>query len=110
MNHLIEFLLFAGLVALTGKILPGIKLKSLATALIVALVFSLLNLGVNLLFFWIVVPLKWLSLGLITFVLNGFLLWLTDKMLEDFEIKDLKTTAIAAVVLTIGRIVIDRLI
>jgi putative membrane protein len=110
MSYLIEFLLFTGLVALTAKVLPGIKLKSLGTALIVALVFSLLNFGVNLLFFWLVAPLKWLTLGLITFVLNGLLLWLTDKMIEDFEIKDLPTTAIAAVVLTIGRIVIDRLI
>lgn len=110
MQWLIEFLLFAGLVALIAKVLPGITLKSFGTALVVALVFSLLNLGLHMLFFWVVLPLKWLTLGLMTFVINTLLLWLTDKMIDDFEIKDLPTTIFAAALLTIGRVLIARLV
>ncbi len=110
MSWLLEFLLFAGLVALVAQVLPGIKLKNFQTALVVALVFSLLNLGVNLLFFLIIQPLQWITLGLMTFVLNTLLLWATDKMLDDFEIKDIPTTFLAAVILTIGRVIIDRVI
>lgn len=110
MIYLIEFVLFAGLVALIAYLLPGIKLKSFGTAIVVALVFSLLNFGVHLLFSWLGVPLNWPTLGLITFVLNGFLLWLTARIVDGFEVNDLLTIAIAAILLTFGRLVIDRMI
>ncbi|MDA3791378.1 MAG: phage holin family protein [Desulfobacula sp.] len=42
-----------------------------------------------------------ITFGLFKFVINAFLLWLTDKLIEDFEIKGVFTTFIAAFLITI---------
>ena len=39
-------------------------------------------------------------------VINTFLLWVTDKVVDDFEICSLGMTFIMAVLLTVGRIVL----
>ena len=51
-----------------------------------------------------------LSLGLLGLVINALMLWLTDKLIEDFEIDSVKTTLIMAVLLTIGRVVLSWLL
>ena len=43
-----------------------------------------------------------LTLGLFLLVINTFLLWLTDQLFDDFEIEDMGTTFIAAVLITIA--------
>jgi len=51
---------------------------------------------------WILTtPLVILTLGLIYFVVNAVILWLTDKLVEDFQINNTATLLIAAVLLTI---------
>jgi putative membrane protein len=42
-----------------------------------------------------------LTLGLIFFVVNAMILWLTDKIVEDFHIDSTATLIVAAVLLTI---------
>ena len=42
-----------------------------------------------------------LTLGLFALVINAFLLYLTDVLVDDFEIDTLKNTLIGAVLLTI---------
>jgi putative membrane protein len=42
-----------------------------------------------------------ITLGLFKLLINAFMLWLTDKLMEDFEISDLWTTFIAAVLITV---------
>jgi putative membrane protein len=47
------------------------------------------------------IPLVILTLGLIFFVVNAVILWLTDKVVEDFNIDRTATLIVAAVLLTI---------
>ena len=84
-----------------ARFLPGIKLKKPYTAIIVALVYTLVNYTVGAVLSFMALPLLFLTLGLFTFVINAFLLWLTDKLLEDFEIDNIKTTVIAAACITV---------
>jgi putative membrane protein len=51
---------------------------------------------------WILtIPLVILTLGIIFFVVNAVILWLTDRIVEDFDIDSTATLIIAAVLLTI---------
>ena len=102
-----KLLLLSISIFLISKLVDGIRLKGFLTAVIVAVVYSVLDL----LLWWILVllsmPLIIITFGLFVFVLNTFLLWLTDQFIEDFEIKDLKTTFlvslyIAAINLILG--------
>lgn len=93
-----------------GKLLPGMKLKNFWTAIIVAIVYSLVNFFLYSLLSFLALPFIVLTLGLFIFVINAFLLWLTDKILDDFEIDSLKTTLIAAVGITLVNGVLNWLL
>jgi len=107
---LIEFLLFSGVVVIAAKTLPGIRLKSNSTAILVALVYSILNLVLGGLLGFLSFPFIIITLGLFYLVINTFLLWLTDKILDSFEIIDLKTTFLAALLLTVGKMAIRAIL
>ena len=86
------------------------RLKSYGTAVIVALVYGLLTYFL----FWLIaliafIPMM-LSLGLFGLVINAFLLWVTDKLIDDFEIDSVRTTLIMAVLLTVGKFILRLLL
>ncbi len=84
-----------------AQLMPGFKLKKPYTAILVAVVYSLVNFFLGWILVGLALPFMVLTLGLFTFVINAFLLWVTDKILEDFEIDNIKTTLIAAVGITL---------
>ena len=107
---IIDVLVTAGLLYALASALPGVRLKSYGTAVIVALVYGLLNYFL----FWLIaliafIPMM-LSLGLFGLVINAFLLWVTDLLIDDFEIDSVKTTLIMAVLLTVGKFILRMLL
>ena len=103
---IIDVVLTAGLLYVLASVLPGVRMKSFGTAVFVALVYGLLNYFL----FWAIALISFipmlLSLGLFGLVINAFLLWLTDKLVDDFEIRSFGVTFVMAVLLTVGRIVL----
>lgn len=110
LRPIIEVLATAGLLLVLASALPGVRLKSYRTAVIVALVYGLLNFFLGTVIGWILFIPMFLSLGLFGLVINALMLWLTDKLIDDFEIDSLKTTLIMAVLLTIGRVLLSWLL
>ena len=107
---IIDVLVTGALLYVLASALPGVRLKSYGTAVVVALVYGLLNYFL----FWLIalvafIPML-LSFGLFGLVINGFLLWLTDKLIEDFEIDSIRTTLIMAVLLTVGKFILRLLL
>jgi putative membrane protein len=102
---LIGWLLSAAAFLAVSKLLPGFRIGSFGTALVVSAVYSILYIVLHFILFkvfWILtIPLIILTLGLIFFVVNAVILWLTDKIVEDFNIDSTATLLMAAVVLTI---------
>jgi putative membrane protein len=102
---LIAWLLSGAAVLGVSKILPGFRIGSFGTALIVAAVYSVLYVVLHFILFkvlWILtIPLVILTLGIIYFVVNAVILWLTDKLVEDFHIDSAATLVMAAVLLTV---------
>src|SRR5262245_13193323 len=102
---LIAWLLSAAAFLGVSKLLPGFRIGSFGTALVVAAVYSVVYVVLHFILFkilWILtIPLVFLTLGIIFFVVNTVVLWLTDKLVEDFHIDSTATLIIAAVLLTI---------
>ncbi len=94
----------AATVLLGGRMIPGVRIKNVPSAIGVALVFSGLNwlLGgfIKLL---LVVP-AILTLGLlflfVPFIVNTIILWLTDKVLQPFELRTAKALLTLSAVIT----------
>jgi len=93
---ILNLLLLSVSVFVVAQLIPGIRIKNYGTAVVVALVYSLINFLLYKLLLIVAFPLIFLTLGLFIFVINAFLLWLTDQIIDDFEIRDFKTTLIAA--------------
>jgi putative membrane protein len=103
-------LLHLAILALTvyalSRLLPDIRIRSATTAVIVAVVFSVLNFLLG----WLIAGLLFvpaiLTLGLlflfIPFLVNVALLWLTDKVVSSFEIRSLRGLLIAAAAITLA--------
>jgi putative membrane protein len=102
---LIAWLLSAAAFLGVSKLLPGFRIGSFGTALVVSAVYSILYVVLHFILFkvlWILtIPFVILSLGIIFFVVNAVILWLTDKLVEDFDIDSTATLIVAAVLLTI---------
>ena len=107
---IIDVLVTSGLLYALATALPGVRLKSFGTALIVVLVYGLLNYFL----FWLIALIAFipmlLSFGLFWLVINAFLLWLTDKLIDDFEIDSIRMTLVMAVLLTVGKVVLQAIL
>lgn len=82
-------------------ILPGIRIKNFGTALAVAAVYGVLHLLLyRVVAFIAFIPMV-ITFGLFALVINAFILFLTDKLIKDFEINSFTTTFVAAVLLSL---------
>ena len=102
MDLILHLLILAGVIFVIAQTLPGIYVKGFGTAILVACVYSVINVVLGGILKFISIPFIFLSLGLFLLVINTFLLWLTDQLIDDFEIENLRTTFIAAVIITIS--------
>jgi putative membrane protein len=92
-------------VLVLARALPGFRIRTPSTALVVAVVFSLLNWSMG----WLIKVMLFLpailTLGLLFLILplivNLIVLWLTDKVLHAFEIADGRTLWLAAGAITL---------
>jgi len=98
---IVNILVLSVAVFLVSRFLPGIRIKNFMTAVIVAIVYSIINFLIGWLLVILTLPFIIISFGFFKFVINAFLLWLTDKIIKDFEIKGLFTTFIAAFFITL---------
>jgi putative membrane protein len=106
----IGWLLSAAAFLAVSKLLPGFRIGSFGTALVIAAVYSILHIVLHFILFevlWIltIIPVI-LTLGIIFFVVNAMILWLTNKLVEDFDINSTATLLMAAVLLTIANWII----
>ena len=103
---IIDVLVTSGLLYALASALPGVRVKSFGTALTVSVVYGLLNYVL----FWLIALIAFipmlLTFGLFGLAINAFLLWLTDKLIDDFEIDSVRTTFFMALLLTVGKIVL----
>jgi putative membrane protein len=88
-----------------ARIFPSVKIRSVGSAIVVAIVFSVLNFFVG----WLIrvalfIP-AILTLGVlflfIPFIVNTVLLWLTDKLLRSFEIETLGGLLASSAIITV---------
>ncbi|MEA2060869.1 MAG: phage holin family protein [Thermodesulfobacteriota bacterium] len=99
---IVNILILSVAVFLVSQILPGIRIKSFVTAIVVALVYSLVNFFLGWLLILLSLPFIIITFGLFKLVINTFMLWITDMLIKDFKIKDLFTTFAAAVLITLA--------
>jgi putative membrane protein len=101
LHLLLHWVLSAVSLTVLAKVLPGFRVDNFGTALVVAAVYGVLHvLLFKILAFVAFIP-RLLTFGLFDFVINAFLLFLTDKLVDGFKIDNFLITLVAAVLLAI---------
>ena len=98
---LLQWICSAISLLIVSKLLPGFHVKNFSMAMVVAAVYGVLNvLFFKLLSIVFFLP-NLLTFGLFSFVISAFLLFVTDKLLDEFKIEGIFPTLIGAVLLTV---------
>lgn len=89
MNLILRILLSAVAVVILAKILPGVGVDSYTTAIIVAIVLSLLNFIVKPILVILTLPVTILTLGLFLLIINGIIILLADYFIGGFSVNNI---------------------
>jgi putative membrane protein len=108
----------AAAVLVASKVLPGVRVKDTGTLVAVAVVFGILNVifgwGLKVLLALLTLPAVILTgglfYGLIVLGVNCLLVWITDKVLENFEITQRSSLYWTALFVSIAMYVVNRLV
>ncbi len=84
---------------IVANVVPGFGVETFYNALIAALVLGLANALVRPLFFILTLPVTILTLGLFTFVINAFMIWLVSTIVEGFVVEGFVPALLAALML-----------
>ncbi len=106
MHAILHLAVLALAIFALSRFFPGIvRVRSGSTAVVVAVVFSVLNFFLG----WFIRALLFvpglLTLGLlflfVPFIVNAVLLWLTDKLMSSFELRGARGLLVAAAIITL---------
>ncbi|MDA0710904.1 MAG: phage holin family protein [bacterium] len=101
MSTLMGVLSFGLSVFLVATIMPSVRVRSFTTALVVAAVYGILKFFLYWLLVAVSLPFIVVTLGLFLIVINAFLLWATDKLVDGFEIGSLLNTVVASIFISL---------
>lgn len=107
---IIRWIIITFTVFLIGMYLPGIEVASLYTALIVAVIFGILNGIIRPILMIFTLPITLLTLGLSTFIISALLLWFVASFVEGFTIDTFGAALIAAVIIWLASFVSNGLL
>lgn len=105
---LTNWVLSALTIFLISQYIPGFKVNSFQTALVVALVLGIFNAVIKPVLVILTLPINILTLGLFTFVINAFLILATDYFVKGFVVTSFTPALIAAVVLWLINIIVEK--
>ena len=101
MGILVKLLINALAVAITAYLLPNVSLNSFWTAIVVAAVLAVINTFIKPLISLLTLPINILTLGLFSFVINGFFILLISRFVFGFEVVGFLWAVIFSIVLSL---------
>ncbi len=101
LDLLLHLLALSVAVFLVAEFLPGVKVRSFGTAVLVAVIFAVLKAVLGTILTFLLFPLVFLTLGLFSFVISAVLLWITSRAVEGFEVDGIGPTLLAALLISV---------
>ena len=101
MHVLVKIFFLSIAIFVVAEVMPAVKLKNFGTAIVVAIVYSIVSFFLSWLIMFMTLPLMIITFGLFKLVINAFLLWLTDIFIKDFKIDGVGPLLLAAFLITV---------
>jgi putative membrane protein len=109
-NFFIRILVTAAAVVLASRLLPGIAVKEFTTALVVALVLSVLNFFVKPILVLLTLPITVITLGLFLFVINAVIIVLAGKLVNGFRVDSIGWALLFSLLLSFFTYILEVII
>ena len=100
MKTILHFIVLALAIGLSAYLLPGVQV-TMVSAILVALVLSLLNVFLKPILVILTLPINILTLGLFTFVINALIIMLVSYIVPGFHVASFWWALLFSVVLAI---------
>jgi putative membrane protein len=97
-HHLVHILVTTLAVLVSAKVVPGVRARSFGGAFVFAIVLAILNKLLFKLLVLLSLPFVLVTLGLFLLVINAFLFWLADKLVEGVEVDGFGAAVLGSVV------------
>lgn len=110
MGLLIKLLATAVAAYFAAWLLPNVRIDSIQTAIIVALVFGILNVIVRPILVLLTIPITVLTLGLFLLVINIIIVKLTDALIDGFEVNGLLAALLFSLVVSVVSWIINAIV
>lgn len=110
MKLIIKLLLNAIAVIIISKVLTGVNVDSYTTAIIVAVVLSILNLFVKPILVILTLPITVFTLGLFLLVINAIIIILTDYLIDGFSVSSIWIAILFSILLSILQSILHSLL
>ncbi|MEA1960893.1 MAG: phage holin family protein [Bacillota bacterium] len=96
----LRWLLNIAAIILTAALLPGFEL-TIWGAIVGSIFLGIINAIIRPILILLTLPLNLVSLGLFTFIINGFMLYLTSATIKGFDIHGFGWAILSAIVLSL---------
>jgi len=106
---LIHWILSGVALLVVANILPGIQVDSFGSAMIAALVIGLVSATVGIVLKIVLLPFIFLTLGIVYFLINGFMLKLASEIVPGFRVYGCLPAVLGSILLTLVDFVLNRL-
>ena len=90
-----------------SQYVPGIYVESFYVALILAIFWGIINVTLKPILIFLTLPITILTLGLFTFVINGFLFWFLSTFIKGFYVESFFYAFFGAILLSLGSGIIN---
>ena len=101
MNIILRWLITALALLGVAYLVEGVNVSSFAIALIVAVILGVVNVLIKPILVILTLPINFLTLGLFTFVINGFLFWFVAYFVDGFDVDGFWVAVLGALLVSI---------
>lgn len=98
---LIQWLILTLIVLFTAWILPGITVSNIPSAMIVAVVISMINVSIKPILNWITLPLNVVTFGILALVINALLLMFTAYLVPGFSVNGFWNALFGSIIISL---------
>ena len=101
MNFIVRILISGIIAYVLSKILSGIHISNISTAIIFALVLACLNAIIKPILVFLTLPITVVTLGLFLFVINALIILLADKLLPGITVDGFWWALLFSIILSV---------
>lgn len=109
MKTIIKIIISAFAVIITSYILPGVRIDGFLTAIIVAVVLSLMDSFVKPILVLFTIPVTFLSFGLFLLVINAGLIIVTSRIVPEFKVDGFLWALAFSIILSFIRVILESI-